>query len=78
VLVWARNEVFHPLDQGDYPWPAKPAPQLSDGAFAMLPMSAERAKKLGVEPLGIYRRWSGLRDSFRGRLIPAPGKVPHR
>ena len=31
------------------------ASQLSDGASATLLMSAERAKKLGVQPLGIYR-----------------------
>jgi acetyl-CoA acyltransferase len=31
------------------------ASQLSDGASATLLMSAERAKQLGVEPLGIYR-----------------------
>ncbi len=31
------------------------ASQLSDGASATLLMSAERAKKLGVEPLGVYR-----------------------
>jgi acetyl-CoA acetyltransferase family protein len=29
--------------------------QLSDGASATLLMSAERAKQLGIEPLGIYR-----------------------
>jgi acetyl-CoA acetyltransferase family protein len=31
------------------------ASQLSDGASATLLMSAERAKQLGVEPLGVYR-----------------------
>jgi acetyl-CoA acyltransferase len=31
------------------------ASQLSDGASATLLMSSERAKQLGVEPLGIYR-----------------------
>jgi acetyl-CoA acetyltransferase family protein len=31
------------------------ASQLSDGASATLLMSAERAKELGIEPLGIYR-----------------------
>jgi acetyl-CoA acetyltransferase family protein len=31
------------------------ASQLSDGASATLLMSAERAKKLGLEPLGVYR-----------------------
>jgi acetyl-CoA acetyltransferase family protein len=31
------------------------ASQLSDGASATLLMSADRAKRLGVEPLGIYR-----------------------
>jgi acetyl-CoA acetyltransferase family protein len=31
------------------------ASQLSDGASATLVMSAERAKQLGIEPLGIYR-----------------------
>ena len=31
------------------------ASQLSDGASATLLMSAERAKQLGVEPMGIYR-----------------------
>jgi len=31
------------------------ASQLSDGASATLLMSAERAKQLGIEPLGIYR-----------------------
>ena len=31
------------------------ASQLSDGASATLLMSAERAKSLGVEPLGVYR-----------------------
>jgi acetyl-CoA acyltransferase len=31
------------------------ASQLSDGASATLVMSAERAKQLGLEPLGIYR-----------------------
>ena len=31
------------------------ASQLSDGASATLLMSAERAKQLGIEPLGVYR-----------------------
>ena len=31
------------------------ASQLSDGASATLVMSAERAKQLGIEPLGVYR-----------------------
>jgi acetyl-CoA acyltransferase len=31
------------------------ASQLSDGASATLLMSAERAKALGIEPLGVYR-----------------------
>ncbi len=31
------------------------ASQLSDGASATLLMSADKAKQLGVEPLGIYR-----------------------
>ncbi|MCH7707314.1 MAG: thiolase family protein [Myxococcales bacterium] len=31
------------------------ASQLSDGASATIVMSAERAKQLGIEPLGIYR-----------------------
>ncbi len=31
------------------------ASQLSDGASATLLMSADRAKQLGIEPLGIYR-----------------------
>ena len=31
------------------------ASQLSDGASATLLMSADRAKRLGIEPLGIYR-----------------------
>jgi len=31
------------------------ASQLSDGASACLLMSAERAKQLGIEPLGVYR-----------------------
>jgi acetyl-CoA acetyltransferase family protein len=34
------------------------ASQLSDGASATLVMSAERAKQLGIEPLGIYRATS--------------------
>jgi acetyl-CoA acetyltransferase family protein len=46
--------VFKPADDGGTVT-AGNASQLSDGASATLLMSAERAKQLGVEPLGIYR-----------------------
>ncbi|MCG8592037.1 MAG: thiolase family protein [Proteobacteria bacterium] len=46
--------VFKPQEEGGTVT-AGNASQLSDGASATLLMSAERAKQLGVEPLGIYR-----------------------
>jgi acetyl-CoA acetyltransferase family protein len=46
--------VFKPAEQGGTVT-AGNASQLSDGASATLLMSAERAKRLGVKPLGIYR-----------------------
>jgi acetyl-CoA acetyltransferase family protein len=46
--------VFKPAEEGGTVT-AGNASQLSDGASATLLMSAERAKQLGVEPLGIYR-----------------------
>jgi len=46
--------VFKPAEEGGSVT-AGNASQLSDGASATLLMSAERAKQLGVEPLGIYR-----------------------
>jgi acetyl-CoA acetyltransferase family protein len=46
--------VFKPADQGGTVT-AGNASQLSDGASATLLMSAERAKQLGLRPLGIYR-----------------------
>jgi acetyl-CoA acetyltransferase family protein len=46
--------VFKPADEGGTVT-AGNASQLSDGASATLLMSAERAKQLGVEPLGVYR-----------------------
>ena len=46
--------VFKPAEQGGTVT-AGNASQLSDGASATLLMSAERARQLGVKPLGIYR-----------------------
>jgi acetyl-CoA acetyltransferase family protein len=46
--------VFKPQEEGGTVT-AGNASQLSDGASATLVMSAERAKQLGVEPMGIYR-----------------------
>jgi acetyl-CoA acetyltransferase family protein len=46
--------VFKPADDGGTVT-AGNASQLSDGASSTLLMSAERAKQLGVEPLGVYR-----------------------
>jgi acetyl-CoA acyltransferase len=46
--------VFKPEEEGGTVT-AGNASQLSDGASATLLMSADRAKQLGVEPLGIYR-----------------------
>ena len=46
--------VFKPEEEGGTVT-AGNASQLSDGASATLLMSAERAKQLGIEPLGIYR-----------------------
>jgi acetyl-CoA acetyltransferase family protein len=46
--------VFKPEEEGGTVT-AGNASQLSDGASATLLMSAERAKQLGVEPLGTYR-----------------------
>jgi len=46
--------VFKPEEEGGTVT-AGNASQLSDGASATLLMSAERARQLGVEPLGIYR-----------------------
>lgn len=46
--------VFKPEEEGGTVT-AGNASQLSDGASATLLMSAERATRLGVEPLGIYR-----------------------
>ncbi len=50
----ALKPVFKPEGKGGTVT-AGNASQLSDGASATLLMSAERAKQLGVEPLGIYR-----------------------
>jgi acetyl-CoA acetyltransferase family protein len=50
----ALKPVFKPEEEGGTVT-AGNASQLSDGASATLLMSAERAKQLGVEPLGIYR-----------------------
>ena len=46
--------VFKPEEEGGTVT-AGNASQLSDGASATLLMSSERAKQLGIEPLGIYR-----------------------
>jgi acetyl-CoA acetyltransferase family protein len=46
--------VFKPEEEGGTVT-AGNASQLSDGASATLLMSAERAKQLGIEPMGIYR-----------------------
>ncbi len=46
--------VFKPEEEGGTVT-AGNASQLSDGASATLLMSAERAKQLGIEPLGVYR-----------------------
>ena len=46
--------VFKPAEEGGTVT-AGNASQLSDGASATLLMSSERAKQLGIEPLGIYR-----------------------
>jgi acetyl-CoA acetyltransferase family protein len=46
--------VFKPADDGGTVT-AGNASQLSDGASATLLMSSDRAKQLGVEPLGVYR-----------------------
>ncbi len=46
--------VFKPADEGGTVT-AGNASQLSDGASATLLMSSDRAKQLGLEPLGIYR-----------------------
>jgi acetyl-CoA acetyltransferase family protein len=46
--------VFKPAEEGGSVT-AGNASQLSDGASATLLMSADRAKQLGVEPLGFYR-----------------------
>jgi len=46
--------VFKPAEEGGTVT-AGNASQLSDGASATLVMSAERAKQLGLEPLGVYR-----------------------
>ena len=53
--------VFKPEEEGGTVT-AGNASQLSDGASATLLMSAERAKQLGVEPMGIYRG-SAVRSS---------------
>ncbi len=50
----ALKPVFKPEEEGGTVT-AGNASQLSDGASATLVMSAERAKQLGVEPLGYYR-----------------------
>ena len=50
----ALKPVFKPEEEGGTVT-AGNASQLSDGASATLLMSAERAKQLGVEPLGTYR-----------------------
>ena len=39
----------------DIPWDRFDASQLSDGASATILMSSDRAKELGIRPLGIYR-----------------------
>ncbi len=49
----ALKPVFKPEEEGGTVT-AGNASQLSDGASATLLMSAERAKQLGIEPLGIY------------------------
>jgi acetyl-CoA acetyltransferase family protein len=46
--------VFKPAEEGGTVT-AGNASQLSDGASATVLMSADRAKELGIEPLGIYR-----------------------
>jgi len=46
--------VFKPAEEGGTVT-AGNASQLSDGASATLLMSSERAKQLGIEPMGIYR-----------------------
>jgi len=46
--------VFKPAEEGGTVT-AGNASQLSDGASATLLMSADRAKQLGIQPLGIYR-----------------------
>ena len=46
--------VFKPAEEGGTVT-AGNASQLSDGASATLLMSADRAKQLGIEPLGVYR-----------------------
>jgi acetyl-CoA acetyltransferase family protein len=46
--------VFKPAEEGGTVT-AGNASQLSDGASATLLMSADRAKQLGIEPMGIYR-----------------------
>jgi acetyl-CoA acetyltransferase family protein len=46
--------VFKPVEEGGTVT-AGNASQLSDGASATLLMSSERAKQLGIEPLGTYR-----------------------
>jgi len=50
----ALKPVFKPEEEGGTVT-AGNASQLSDGASATLLMSSERAKQLGIEPLGIYR-----------------------
>ncbi len=61
------------------------ASQLSDGASATLVMSSERAKQLGIEPLGLYRGFAvaGCRPEEMGigpvfavpRLLERTGKT---
>jgi acetyl-CoA acetyltransferase family protein len=50
----ALKPVFKPEEEGGTVT-AGNASQLSDGASSTLLMSAERAKQLGLEPLGVYR-----------------------
>lgn len=50
----ALKPVFKPEEEGGTVT-AGNASQLSDGASATLLMSSQRAKQLGIEPLGIYR-----------------------
>jgi len=81
VIVGSVRTGLTKAHRGSFNMTAGNASQLSDGASATLVMSADRAKQLGIEPMGIYRGSAvagcGPDEMGIGRVFAVPKLLKH-